>query len=236
MANPHGQPTKVVRQAALEVAQAAAAMKREDFQNAYSQLRAKELLFVQAYLATDNPRMAALAAHPELQSRPQLADVRALDMLKRPLVRAAIAEKLHEVMSRYEVTTDRVVQEIAKVGFANMGDYIQLTSDGEPYIDLSGLSPEQMAAIAEVTVEDFKEGRGEDARDVRRVKFKLHDKLSGLDKLMKRLGAYAPERRELSGPGGTPIPVAQLTVEMTAESAADYYAQMLEAEEREEIE
>jgi hypothetical protein len=34
-----------------------------------------------------------------------------------------------------------------------------------------------------VTVEDFLDGRGDDAREVRRVKFKLHDKRAALNDL-----------------------------------------------------
>jgi hypothetical protein len=34
------------------------------------------------------------------------------------------------------------------------------------------LTRDQAAALVEVTVEDFKDGRGENSRDVRRVKFK----------------------------------------------------------------
>jgi hypothetical protein len=36
------------------------------------------------------------------------------------------------------------------------------------------------AALSEVTVKDFLDGRGEDARQVRRVKFKLHVKRAPL--------------------------------------------------------
>jgi hypothetical protein len=45
--------------------------------------------------------------------------------------------------------------------------------DGYPVLDYSELTRDQAAALVEVTVEDFKDGRGDDARDVRRVKFKL---------------------------------------------------------------
>ncbi len=46
------------------------------------------------------------------------------------------------------------------------------------------------AALQEVTVEDFTEGRGEDKRDVRRVKFKLYDKRAALVDLGRHLGMF----------------------------------------------
>ena len=76
------------------------------------------------------------------------------------------------------------------------------------FVDLSELTREQAAAISEVTVEDYKDGRGEDARDVRKVKFKLSDKRSALVDIGKHLGMFV-ERKELTGKDGGPIEVAE---------------------------
>ncbi|MCJ2084617.1 terminase small subunit [Methylobacterium sp. E-005] len=105
-------------------------------------------------------------------------------------VRARIEEILQAGAEKAGVTVARIVEELAKVGFANMQDYMRASPAGDPYLDFSGLTRDQAAALGEVTVEDFKDGRGEDARDVRRVKFKLHDKLSALEKLGKHLGMF----------------------------------------------
>ena len=55
---------------------------------------------------------------------------------------------------------------------------------------MSKLTREQAAAIGEVTVEDFTDGRGEGARDVRRVKFKLADKRGALVDLGRHFGLF----------------------------------------------
>ena len=47
---------------------------------------------------------------------------------------------------------------------------------------------DRRAALEEVQVEHFVEQRGEDARQVRKVKFKLHDEQSALDMLARHLG------------------------------------------------
>ena len=62
--------------------------------------------------------------------------------------------------------------------------------DGDPVLDWSRLTRAQTAALVEVTVDDFKDGRGEDARDVRRVLFKLADKRAALVDLGKYLGLF----------------------------------------------
>src|ERR1700712_3963010 len=106
-------------------------------------------------------------------------------------VRARVDELLAVGAEKAGVTVQRIVDELAKVGFANMLDYMRAGPDGDPYLDFGSLTRDQAAALGEVTVEDFKDGRGEDARDVRRVKFKLNDKLSALEKLGKHLGMFS---------------------------------------------
>ena len=79
-------------------------------------------------------------------------------------------------MEKSGVTPEKIIGELAKLGFANMQDFLRVTSDGDPHFNLSDLTRDQAEALSEVTVEDFMDGRGEDARDVRRIKFKLADK------------------------------------------------------------
>jgi len=97
-------------------------------------------------------------------------------LLRNVKVQEAITSRIKDREKRTEITQDMVLRELAKIGFANMGDYMKSGADGDPFLDFSQLTRDQSAALAEVTVEDFKDGRGEDARDVRRIKFKLADK------------------------------------------------------------
>jgi hypothetical protein len=91
------------------------------------------------------------------------------------------------------LTGDMVVDELRKIAFANTGDYMKSTPEGYPYVDFSTLTPDQTAALAEVTV-DFVNGRGKDAR--KRVKFKLHDKQAALVSLGRHFGLFDPKKRE----------------------------------------
>lgn len=122
-------------------------------------------------------------------------------------IESRVAELKLAAAANTVITIERVMAELGKLGFANMADYMSVGPDGDPFLDFSALSRDQAAALTEVTVEDFKDGRGEDARDVRRVKFKLADKRAALVDLAKMLGGYS-EKHEHTGKDGGPIEIA----------------------------
>jgi phage terminase small subunit len=107
---------------------------------------------------------------------------------------------VERAIERTAITKQRVLEELAKIGFANMKDYMGATPEGDPYLDFSALTRDQAAALSEVTVEDFVDGRGENARSVRRVKFKLHDKKGALVDIGKEIGMFI-NRNETGKPG-----------------------------------
>jgi hypothetical protein len=99
---------------------------------------------------------------------------------------AARVAELHEQAAQAAVlSAQEVIEELTRLGRANMADYIQVGPNGDPILDLRGLNRSEGAALVEVTVKDFKDGRGADARDVRRVRFKLADKRGALNLLGK---------------------------------------------------
>jgi len=78
---------------------------------------------------------------------------------------------------RLSISADAVLQELARIAFANMMDYMTI-QEGDAYVDLSKVTREQAAAIQEITSEtyiDGYEGKGEEEKPivVKRTKFKL---------------------------------------------------------------
>lgn len=138
---------------------------------------------------------------------------------RRKDVSARLAELQNGAADKAEIDKARVLAELGRIGFANMLDYMRVGLDGDPVLDFSALTREQAAALTEVTVEDFKDGRGPDARDVRRVKFKLADKRAALVDIGKHLGMFT-EKHELTGKDGGPIEVAEITAEEAARRIA----------------
>jgi phage terminase small subunit len=165
-----------------------------------SGLTPKQERFVEEYLIDLNATQAAIRAGYSEDSAKSIG----CENLTKPNVQDAIAEARAKISARIGVTQERVISELAKIGFANMQNYMRTTSDGDPYLDFSALTEEQTAALSEVTVDDYVDGRGEDARKVKRVKFKLHDKRAALVDLGRHLGIFHDNLR-LAGKDGGPI-------------------------------
>jgi len=138
-------------------------------------LTRKQERFVEEYLIDPNAAQAAIRAGYSIKTARAIGH----ENLTKPEIAAAIEKARAECAERAKLTGDMVVDELRKIAFANMGDYMKSTPEGDPYVDFSTLTPDQTAALAEMTV-DFVGGRGENARAVKRVKCKLHDKQAAL--------------------------------------------------------
>jgi phage terminase small subunit len=170
-------------------------------------LTRKQARFVAEYLIDLNATQAAIRAGYSARNAGKIGP----ELLGKTRISSAIDEA-HEARSqRTGVTADRVVAELAKIGFANMQDFMKAAPGGDPYLDFSALSRDQAAALQEVTVEDYVEGRGEDKRDVKRVKFKLADKRAALVDLGRHLGLFV-DRHEHTGRSGGPIETQELSL------------------------
>lgn len=148
-------------------------------------LTPKQRAFKDEYLVDLNAAAAARRAGYSEKTADRIGH----ELLKKPEIAEAIRQALEERSKRTEITADRVLQELALLAFANTLDYHRIV-DGEPVIDLSALTRDQAAALSELSVDDYLDGRGPDARQVRRVKVKLADKKAALELLGKHLGLF----------------------------------------------
>lgn len=163
-------------------------------------LTARESRFIDEFLVDLNGTQAAIRARYSKKT----ARFTACRLLAKPEIADEVARRRQQISAELQISANDIARELAKLGFANMADYMKVGKDGDPHLDFTSLTRDQTAALSEVTVDDFLDGRGEDSREVRRVKFKLCDKRASLDSLAKILG-YIRERHEHSGPNGSPI-------------------------------
>lgn len=160
-------------------------------------LNARERRFVGEYLIDCDPKRAAILAGYSKTMAATKAYQWVSSSKQKPHVFEAVQKALEKHARKLDISADRVLREIALLGFANMGDYIQVQEDGSFFVDFSKLNRDQKAAIQEATVEEYMEGKGETARQVRRTKFKLADKGANLERLGKHLKLFV-EKHEHS--------------------------------------
>lgn len=144
-------------------------------------LSPKQALFVSEFLIDRNATQAAVRAGYSKKTARSIGQ----ENLTKPDIAAAIEAGEKAIADRNEISQDRVAQELALLAFSNLQDYMRATSNGDPYVNFNELTREQAAALQEVTIENFSDGRGKDARDVRRIKFKLADKRAALGLVTK---------------------------------------------------
>lgn len=105
-------------------------------------------------------------------------------------IQARIEQARLEAQARTEVTVDRVLNEFAKIAFADLGDYMTWGPDGVTLKHKEELTDAQISVVAEATETVTEFGRN--------LKLKLHDKIGALNALGKHLGMFK-DKLELSG-------------------------------------
>jgi phage terminase small subunit len=163
---------------------------------ASSELTTKQAMFVKEYLVDLNATRAAIAAGYSKRT----AEAAGSRLLRNVKVRAEIDKQTADRKQRLSISADAVLQELARIAFANMMDYMTIQA-GDAYVDLSKVTREQAAAIQEITSEtyiDGYEGKGEEKKPivVKRTKFKLGDKRASLELLGKHLKLFT-DRTEI---------------------------------------
>lgn len=159
-------------------------------------LTARQERFVQEFLIDLNS--SAAATRSGYKGDPNTTGPR---LLQHPGVAAEIAKRQAVLRESLQVTQEMIVRELAKIAF---GDQRQIMSWGKKGIRLREsveLTDDQAAAVAEIS-ETVTAAGGT-------LKVKTHDKVGALKLLGDHLGMFR-QKVEHSGPGGQPLPAAQL--------------------------
>lgn len=177
----------------------------------------KQARFVEEYLVDLNATQAAIRAGYSERTAQQMG----AENLSKPVVAEAVQQAQKARSERTEITQDRVLNELAKIGFADIRKVMKWgntelrvidddAGDMVPYhglavIDSSEIDDDTAVAIAEVS-----EGRDG-------LKIKMHDKKGALVDIGRHLGMFK-DKVEHSGPDGGPIPMMPTTIELVAPS------------------
>lgn len=213
-------------------------MKHSAFISAYQQLAPLEQTLVDAYideLKDDAAKAGKSIVDYVRQAKASDFDLKerlddfpnAAHLLSKPLVRAAISERINELSAKFAIFAERVLREYAVLGFSSMGDYLDILDQDVIKLNLKKCTTEQLAAIKKVKIkENMMTG-------VRETEFELHAKQPALDMLSVLIGLKTPDGtattavRQMSTPVVAPA-VRQIIDANTDEAtAADMYAKSL---------
>jgi phage terminase small subunit len=139
----------------------------------------RQQAFVNAYIANGgNATDAAIKAGYSAKTARSIGQ-RLLTFVD---IEQAVNKIREQATKKTEVTLERITAELAKVGFSDISQVLNLGSDEVKIRNLSELSEDAKAIISEVTETDNRFG-------VRRS-VKLYNKLTALDMLIKMMGGY----------------------------------------------
>ena len=161
----------------------------------------KQKLFVEEYLVDLNATQAAIRAGYSDKNASQIGT----QLLGKTSVAERIQKALAERKQRTEITADMVLRELARIAFS---DTRKLYNDDGSMKLPHELDDDTAASLAGVdTFEETSEGMV--IGYTRKVK--RWDKAKALELLGKHLGMFT-EKREITGPNGSPLHPPQLVV------------------------
>jgi hypothetical protein len=115
-------------------------------------------------------------------------------LLHVPKIQLYLKNAMAKTANRLEITHDMILRELAKVAFANMGNYYD---EYACLKRLKDLTVDEKAAIAYYDFVEIQDGEG--YRVGTQSKIKLHNKMSALDKIARHLGFYGTVARNQDG-------------------------------------
>lgn len=152
-------------------------------------LTAKQRIFADEYLIDLNATRAYKVAYPKIK-KDETARANSSRMLTNANVASYIEKRMKDREKRTEITQDMVIKELAKIGFANVTDYVTIEDKGafkvvqvKSTVEMPG---DKMGAIAGI-----KEGANG-------IEIKLNDKGKALELIGRHLGMWK-DKVELSG-------------------------------------
>jgi phage terminase small subunit len=153
--------------------------------NGVDNLTPKQRRFVNEYLLDFNGTQAAIRAGYSKHSANSIA----AEYLAKPNVESAVQKWALKKSEKVDLNTSKVLGEIAKIAFQNFGRYVEIV-DGQPRIDWDSLTEADWATISEFVIDEYVDGKGKNARAVKRTRVKFHSKTSALELLGKYLSLW----------------------------------------------
>ena len=179
-----------------------------------SGLTPKQARFVQEYLMDVNATQAAIRAGYSAKTARSVG----AENLTKPDIQAALATERQRLAATLQITPERVLQEYARLAFADLRRVASWDTAGVRFHDSAALADQDAEAVAEVHEDTRIVATAEG--EVRTVKkrLKMHDKKGALDSLAKHLKLFSDD--------ATPPPDIHVHVHTARERLSERLAQL----------
>jgi phage terminase small subunit len=162
-----------------------------------AKLTPKQERFVREYLIDLNATQAAIRAGYSRKTANEIG----YENLRKTEVQEAINSAMQERARRTEITADRVLRQLARLGFYDIRK--AFTEDGR-LKPIHEIDDDTAAAIASIEVQELWEGRGGDREHIGRLhKVKFADMKGSVELLMRHLGLFKDKLEHTVKDGGS---------------------------------
>lgn len=121
----------------------------------------------------------------------EIASRNAHKLLQKPEIQCYIQELLQERSQRVQITGDRVLLELGRIGFSDILQAVELDENGEVRVkNLKEIPQDLRVCISEITATRTLKAS--------RITLKLHSKTAALESLMKFLGLFSEFNQALN--------------------------------------
>lgn len=151
--------------------------------------------FCQAFMATNNETQAAKDA----KYSPKTAYSKGNQLLKIVEVKGRIEYLQKQLADDCGVTARMLMEELKKVGFSNIDDYLRIDKEGNVIgRSFDTIDRSKLAAIESIkqTTNLTSNTDGDREYETRNFTLKLHSKLSAIQDMGKMIGAYEKDNRQ----------------------------------------
>jgi len=148
-----------------------------------------------------------LVAHPSLEAKAtykkiyrcsdKAAEAGSSRLMKNPQIQAYITELKNKRAERTQITADKVLQELARMAFSNISDYLTFGPGGVILKDSEKLTEGQLACISQISEHETERG-------AKRLSFKLYDKIKALELIGNHLAMFDKDRNRDADKEKTP--------------------------------
>lgn len=155
-----------------------------------SNLTDKQLRFCEEYLIDLNATQAAIRAGYSEDTAKSIG----CENLTKPNIQESITRMKVERSQRTQITADRVLQELAVIGFSSVQNYI-LDDDGKLELEQAA-EVDSIRAVSSIRRKKKKYGHGKDQTEEVETEIKLWPKVSALQQMGQHLGIFEKDNNQ----------------------------------------